>query len=94
MQASLLAAAARTAEVAGLKRDLERSKEELGLTKRQLEETKGKKYPVCLLKKRRIVMNFTRGHDRSGGPEEGAVRGRRQSSHGARRAREARGPNR
>ena len=42
MQASLLAAAARTAEVAALKRDLERSKEELGLTKRQLEENTGK----------------------------------------------------
>jgi hypothetical protein len=42
MQDSLLAAAARTAEVAALKRDLERSKEELGLTKRQLEENKGK----------------------------------------------------
>ena len=41
-QASLLAAAARTAEVAALKRDLVRSKEELGLTKRQLEENKGK----------------------------------------------------
>ena len=42
MQDSLLAAAARTAEVAALKRDLERSKEELGLAKRQLEENKGK----------------------------------------------------
>ena len=42
MQASLLAAAARTADVAALKRDLERSKEELGLAKRQLKENKGK----------------------------------------------------
>ena len=42
MQASLLAAAARIAEVVALKRDLERSKEELGLTKRQLEENKAK----------------------------------------------------
>ena len=42
MQASLLAAAARTAEVAALKRDLQRSKEELGLAKRQLEEKEGK----------------------------------------------------
>ena len=41
-QASLLAAAARNVEVSGLKRDLERSEEELGLTKRQLEENKGK----------------------------------------------------
>ena len=40
-QASLLAAAVR-AEVSGLKRDLEWSKEELGLTKRELEENKGK----------------------------------------------------
>ena len=42
MQASLLAATARTAEVAALKQDLERSEDELGLTKRQLEENKGK----------------------------------------------------
>ena len=41
-QASLLATAARTAEVSALKRDLERSEKELGLTKRQLEENKGK----------------------------------------------------
>lgn len=47
VQASLLAAAARTAEVATLKLDLKWSKDELGLTKRQLEENKGKKYP-CL----------------------------------------------
>ena len=42
MQALLLAVAARIAEVAALKRDLKRSKEELGLAKRQLEENKGK----------------------------------------------------
>ena len=42
MQASLLAIAARTTEVAALKQDLERSEKELGLTKRQLEENKGK----------------------------------------------------
>ena len=41
-QASLLAATARTTEVSALKRDLERSEKELGLTKRQLEENKGK----------------------------------------------------
>ena len=40
-QAVLLAAAARTAEVARLKRDLEQVQGELGLTKRQLEENKG-----------------------------------------------------
>ena len=55
MQASLLAAAAHTAEVAALKQDLERSKEELGLTKRQLEENKGKRYPVYILKRNLVV---------------------------------------
>ena len=42
MQASLLASAAQTAEVATLKQDLKGSKKELGLAKRQLEENKGK----------------------------------------------------
>ena len=42
MQASLLASAALTAEVAVLKKDLKGSKDELGLAKRQLEENKGK----------------------------------------------------
>ena len=41
-QVVLLAAAARTAEVAELKRDLEQAQGELDLTKRQLEENKGK----------------------------------------------------
>ena len=41
VQALLLTAAARTAEVAGLRRDLGQAKEELGLVKRQLEENKG-----------------------------------------------------
>ena len=45
VQASLLAAAAHTAEVSTLKQDLKRSEDELSLTKRQLEESKGKKYP-------------------------------------------------
>ena len=45
VQASLLAAAACTAEVAALKQDMERSEDELGLTKGQLEESKGKIYP-------------------------------------------------
>ena len=40
-QASLLAAAARAAEVSGLKQSLERTEEELGLVKRQLEESQG-----------------------------------------------------
>ena len=47
VQASLLATAARTTKVSVLKQDLERSEDELGLTKRQLEESKGKQYP-CL----------------------------------------------
>ena len=46
MQASLLASAALTAEVAVLKQDLEGSRKELGLAKRQLEENMGKEYPV------------------------------------------------
>ena len=41
-QAVLLAATARTAEVADLKRDLEQAQGELNLTQRQLEENKGK----------------------------------------------------
>ena len=40
-QASLLAASARTAEVSGLKRDLGRAEEELGLVKKQLEDSQG-----------------------------------------------------
>ena len=45
VQASLLAAAARTAEVSALKQALKRSEDELGLTKGQLEERKGNIYP-------------------------------------------------
>ena len=50
MQASLLASAALTAEVDTLRQDLERSEQELGLAKRQLEEKEGKKYLIkrCL----------------------------------------------
>ena len=55
MQASLLPAAARTAEVATLKQDLERSEDELGLTKRQLEESKFKQYLVYILKRNSVV---------------------------------------
>ena len=43
---SLLAAAAHTAEVSGLKQNLERAEEELGLVKKQLEESKGM-YLTC-----------------------------------------------
>ena len=41
-QVVLLGAAIRTAEVTGLKRDLEQAQGELDLTKRQLKENKGK----------------------------------------------------
>ena len=44
MQASLLATAALTVEVGALKQGLERTEQELGLAKRQLEEKEGKKY--------------------------------------------------
>ena len=40
-QAVLLAAAARTSEIAGLTQDLERAQGELDLARRQLEEKKG-----------------------------------------------------
>ena len=40
-QASLLAAAAHTAEVSGLKQNLERAEEETGLVKKQLEDSQG-----------------------------------------------------
>ena len=52
VQASLLAAAACTAEVSALKQDLERSENELGLIKRQLEESKDKKYLVYSFEKK------------------------------------------
>ena len=48
-QASLLAAAACIAEVSGLKQDLEWTERELVLMKRQLEESRGTKYPACIL---------------------------------------------
>ena len=46
MQASLLASAALTAEVDTLKQNLERSEQELGRAKKQLEEKEGEKYLV------------------------------------------------
>ena len=73
-QVSLLAAAAHTAEVSGLKQNLGWAEEELGLIKRQLKENKVKRYPVHVLYKGKIVdanrsiMNFNRGHDRGGLP--------------------------
>ena len=41
MQASLLAAAAHTAEVSGLKQSLERAETELGEARRQLQDKQG-----------------------------------------------------
>ena len=55
MQASLLASAALTAEVAVLKQDLKGSQDKLGLTKRQLEESKGKQYLVYALKRSSVI---------------------------------------
>ena len=46
VQATLLASAALTAEVDTLKQNLERSEQELGRAKKQLEEKEGKKYLV------------------------------------------------
>ena len=46
MQASLLASAALTAEVNTLKQNRERSEQELGRAKKQLEDKEGKKYLV------------------------------------------------
>ena len=46
MQASLLVSAALIAEVDVLKQSLEKSEQELGRAKKQLEEKEGKKYPV------------------------------------------------
>ncbi len=46
LQAALLTSAALTAEVGALKQDLERSEQELGLAKQQLEEKEGKKYLI------------------------------------------------
>ena len=46
MQASLLASAALTAQVDMLKQSLEKSEQELGRAKKQLEDNEGKKYLV------------------------------------------------
>ena len=46
MQASLLSSAVLTAEVDTLKQNLERSEQELGHSKKQLEDNEGKKYLV------------------------------------------------
>ena len=41
MKAALLTSAALTAEVSGLKQNLERAEEELGLVKKQLQDNQG-----------------------------------------------------
>ena len=46
MQASLLASGALTAEVDTLKKILERSEQELGCAKKQLEDNEGNKYLI------------------------------------------------
>ena len=46
MQVALLTSAALTAEVDVLKQSLERSENELGLAKKQLEDKEGKKYLI------------------------------------------------
>ena len=46
IQASLIASAALTAEVDVLKQSLEKSEQDLGRAKKQLEEKEGKKYHV------------------------------------------------
>ena len=46
MQASLLASVALTAKVDTLKQNFERSEQELGRAKKQLEDNEGKKYLV------------------------------------------------
>ena len=51
MQASLLSTAALTPEVGVLKQDLERTEQELGLAKRQLEEKEGKRYLIEIYKR-------------------------------------------
>ena len=57
MQASLLATVALTAEVGALKQGLERTEQELGLAKRQLEEKEGKRYLIEKYKKDAIAKN-------------------------------------
>ena len=42
LQAAMLTSDALTAEVGAMKQDLERSEQELGLAKKQLEESQGK----------------------------------------------------
>ena len=59
MQASLLASAALTAEVDTLKQNLERSEQELGRAKKQLEDNEGKKYLVLNIYKKVQLQKMT-----------------------------------
>src|SRR3954462_10382141 len=59
MQASVLATAALTAEVGALKQGLERSEQELGLAKRQLEEKEGKRYLIEKIYKKMQLQKMT-----------------------------------
>ena len=51
MQAALLTSAALTAEVNALKQSLERSENDLGLAKKQLEDKEGKQYLMEVYKR-------------------------------------------
>ena len=59
VQASLLASAALTAEVDTLKQSLEKSEQELGRAKKQLEDNEGKKYHVFKLYKKVQLQRMT-----------------------------------
>ena len=59
MQTSLLASAALTAEVDTLKQSLEKSEQELGRAKKQLEEKEGKKYLVLNIYKKVQLQKMT-----------------------------------
>ena len=59
VQATLLASAALAVEVDVLKQDLERSGQELGRAKKQLEEKEGKKYLVSICIKKVQLQKMT-----------------------------------
>lgn len=59
VQASLLASAALTTEVDVLKQDLERSEQELGRSKKQLEDSEGKKIPCINVYKKVQLRKMT-----------------------------------
>ena len=59
VQASLLVSAALTTEVDTLKQNLERSEQELGRAKKQLEDNEGKKYLVKNIYKKVQLQKMT-----------------------------------